>query len=97
MIKVNHYAAKTISSNVGTDIESLLIEITVCLASLTFAYMGYEAKIPLLLFPNIALAIATFCLVVFNIYSIISSSMFSRFNDGMLPSEEESCMDIVKQ
>jgi hypothetical protein len=95
LIKVNHFAAKTISSHVGTDTELLLIEMTVFFSSLTFAYLGYKANIALLLIPNIVLAIASFFLVIFSIYSIISSIMLAMFYDGQLTCEEESCMDIV--
>lgn len=50
-IKVNHFASKTVGLNRAVDWEAILTEVFIALFLGVFAFMGYVAKIPLLLFP----------------------------------------------
>jgi hypothetical protein len=50
-IKVNHFGAKTVGLNRTVDWEIILTEVFIALFLGVFAFMGYVAKIPLLLFP----------------------------------------------
>lgn len=50
-VRVNHFAAKTISVSYTVDWESILMEVFIALLLGVFAYMGYMGNIALLLFP----------------------------------------------
>ena len=74
-IKVNHFAAKTINTSVTFDAETIITEIFIGFLCGVFAYMGYEANIPLLLFLNLTASAICFCAVIYSIYEYIRAKI----------------------
>lgn len=70
-IKVNHFAAKTISVGNTVDWETIVREFFIAFLLGVFAYMGYTAQIALLLFTCALGSIACFLSLLHTVYLAI--------------------------
>lgn len=70
-IKVNHFAAKTISVGNTVDWETIVREFFIAFLLGVFAYMGYTAQIALLLFTCALGSIACFLSSLHTVYLAI--------------------------
>ena len=67
-MKVRHHAAKVIEIGDCIDWESFLMELLIAFFLTVFAYMGYQAKLALLLFPCAIGAVVSFFISLRTLY-----------------------------
>ncbi len=63
-MRVRHFASKTIKIGFALEWESIITELFIAFLLGVFAFMGYTAKIPLLLFPCAIAAVVCFIATV---------------------------------
>ncbi|MAV29579.1 MAG: hypothetical protein CL866_01205 [Cycloclasticus sp.] len=80
VIKVRHFAAKTIDLGESLPLESLAIEILIGFILAVLAYQGYQAKLALLLFPCAIGAVVCFFIAIQTLYFAIKDHRESRRN-----------------
>lgn len=69
--KVNHFAAKTIDTYASIGWEAIAGELLVAFLLVVFAYMGYAAKLALLLFPWAIGAAVILVTLFYQLFSVL--------------------------
>ncbi|WP_299977784.1 hypothetical protein [uncultured Pseudoteredinibacter sp.] len=71
-IRVKHFASKTIDTAPTFDVEAIITEVFIIFFCGVFAYIGYKAKIALLLLLNLIAAVAATLAALYSIYEYLS-------------------------
>jgi len=70
-IRVNHFGAKTIGVGNTVHWESVLMELLIGFLSATFAYMGYQANLALILIPCAIISVTILGLYLYSFVTFI--------------------------
>jgi hypothetical protein len=77
-IKVNHFAAKTVSLLYQGDLEAFVIELSVAIILTVMAIGGYRSGLWLLWIPCGLTAAACYFAVIYSVYGYISDKLASK-------------------
>lgn len=77
-IKVNHFAAKTVTLLYQGDLEAFVIELSVAIILTVMAMGGYRSGLWLLWIPCGLIAAACYFAVIYSVYGYISDKLASR-------------------
>jgi hypothetical protein len=76
-MKVRHFASKTIKIGFALEWESIITELFIVFLLGVFAFMGYEAKIALLLFPCGIAAVVCLLMTIKRAYTAVKDKVES--------------------
>lgn len=76
-MKVRHFASKTIKIGFALEWESIITELFIAFLLGVFAFMGYAARIPLLLFPCGIAAVVCFIMTLLRAYMAVKDKIES--------------------
>lgn len=77
-IKVNHFAAKTVTLLYQGDLEAFVIELSVAIILTVMAMGGYNSGLWLLWVPCGIMATACYFAVIYTVYGYISEKLGSK-------------------
>lgn len=80
-IKVNHFAAKTVSLLYQGDLEAFVIELSVAIILTVMAMGGYSSGLWLLWIPCGLIAAACYFAVIYSVYGYISDKLANKSVD----------------